>query len=85
MMIGILGYVKFANYSSYGLPVLTNEWVGEVSRLINKYNLVPSVIYHDKYFELNSPTKIQKKKRIRKWALNYFQERILINLFDHYD
>ena len=63
--------VKFANYSSYGLPVLTNEWVGEVSRLINKYNLVPSVIYHDKYFEPNSPTKIQKE-RIRKWALNYF-------------
>ena len=63
--------VKFAEYTYHGLPVITNEWVGEAVRLINENELTPSVNLSSDNFELRHATK-EEKIKISSWAGQYF-------------
>lgn len=63
--------VKFAEYTYFGLPVITNQWVGEAVRLINDNNLYPSKVVGDEKIELEFPT-LENRIEISQWANNYF-------------
>ncbi|MUK38118.1 hypothetical protein GNP82_11200 [Aliivibrio fischeri] len=63
--------VKFAEYTYFGLPVITNQWVGEAVRLINDNNLYPSKVVEDEKIELEFPT-LESRVEISQWADNYF-------------
>ena len=63
--------VKFAEYTYYGLPVITNKWVGEAVRLINENELSPSVDLSSDNFELRHATN-EEKIIISSWAEQYF-------------
>ncbi|WP_432453557.1 hypothetical protein ACRRS0_21465 [Agarivorans sp. QJM3NY_29] len=63
--------VKFAEYTYFGLPVITNKWVGEAVRLINEYQLYPSKVIESNKCILVVPT-VENKSRISHWAFDYF-------------
>ncbi|USD65110.1 hypothetical protein [Vibrio sp. SCSIO 43136] len=63
--------VKFAEYTYFGLPVITNRWVGEASRLINDYGIFPSKVVETEEIELVAPT-LEQRIKISNWASEYF-------------
>ncbi|NIH03332.1 glycosyltransferase family 4 protein [Providencia rettgeri] len=63
--------VKFAEYTYFGLPVITNQWVGEAVKLIEDYKIYPSRIITEQKIELISPTQ-EDKNNICQWAREYF-------------
>ncbi|UOE80891.1 hypothetical protein LTQ03_05765 [Vibrio splendidus] len=63
--------VKFAEYTYFGLPVITNQWVGEAVRLIHDFEISPSKVIENEKIELVSPT-IDNKLKISHWGADYF-------------
>ncbi|WP_257293941.1 glycosyltransferase [Endozoicomonas sp. YOMI1] len=63
--------VKFAEYTCQGLPVISNNWVGEAAFLIRRHHLEPSVILRDQAVLPELATDIQRQA-IANWARKYF-------------
>jgi len=73
--------VKYAQYTSHGLPVITTKWAGEASRLNkNFFNRKDLIINRNIPSNLTKPTK-KEKKDISNLALKYFDSN-KINLYD---
>lgn len=65
--------VKFVDYTSNGLPVIANGFVGEVSNILKEYNLLPSRVIGgpDDLGNLLRPD-TKSKVAIRSWSDSYF-------------
>jgi hypothetical protein len=75
--------VKFAEYTSRGLPVIIGEYVGEAVRLKNKHGLVPSTII-DKEFNVCDIRKStsDERQKIKSWAKIYFNKKNILHIKD---
>jgi len=73
--------VKFTQYTSFGIPVIVNKYVGEASRLIKKYDLNPSLIIDKSDSDIKLyKAPIEQKKHIRLWAKEYFNQKNILKL-----
>lgn len=73
--------VKFAEYTSCGLPVIVGKYVGEAARLVRANDLEPSLIIDDvtQQLLLRKATMLEKQ-HIRSWATVYFSHRNIMRL-----
>ena len=73
--------VKFAEYTSHGLPVVTNRWVGEASSLIRRYNLACCrIIDFTKPFEVFVAPSHEQREDLKHWAQEYFSCKNINNI-----
>jgi hypothetical protein len=75
--------VKFAEYTCAGLPVIVGQYVGEAVRLVQTFDLAPSFVTngtaHSMQFKKAS---VDDKKRIQRWATEYFSQNNLRKILD---
>ena len=64
--------VKYAQYTSFGLPVITNKWAGEANRLIKELPFKKPLIINRNFSLEIKKTKRNQKLLIAKWARRYF-------------
>ena len=75
--------VKFAEYTSAGLPVIVGTYVGEAARLVRTFGLSPSLILgdDDPFPGLRRPLP-EERRMIRVWAMQYFSPSNILRMTD---